>query len=151
MWHKKWLTKFALRLLQFQNYGTTNFWVLAKSSATTVDWTQDWTEGLDRGNGLTESCAHPILKQHTHYYTTVYLHHMNWIQGRRPSLISISIQPDKVSASVRAIQYVYLHWHKPNKQWPPSNSSTVNMHSRTLILSNKQSLSSGKSPHVCLL
>ena len=50
-----------------------------------VDWTQDWTVGLDWGTGLTESCAHPISKQHTHYYTTICLHHMNWIQGRRPS------------------------------------------------------------------
>ena len=33
--------------------------------------------GLDCGTGLTESCAHPTSKQHTHYYTTVYLHHMN--------------------------------------------------------------------------
>jgi len=34
----------------------------------------DWTEGLD---SCTESCAHLISRQHTHYYATVYLHHMN--------------------------------------------------------------------------
>jgi len=33
-----------------------------------VDWTCDWTVGLDWGTGLTESCAHPISKKHTHYY-----------------------------------------------------------------------------------
>ena len=30
-----------------------------------VDWTRDWTVGLDCGTGLRESCAHPISKQHT--------------------------------------------------------------------------------------
>jgi len=37
------------------------------------DWTPDWTVGLDRGTGLTESGTHPISKQHTHYYATVLL------------------------------------------------------------------------------
>ena len=39
---------------------------------------------------------------------------------------------------------------KPNKHWPLSNVNTVNLHSRTLILSSKQSLPSWKSTHVRL-
>jgi len=37
-----------------------------------MDWTRDWTVGLDCGTGVTESCAPLILKQHKHYYTTVH-------------------------------------------------------------------------------
>ena len=128
-----------------------------------VDWTQDWTVGLDCGTGLTESCAHPISKQHTHYYTAVCLHHMNWIQGRRPSLdintdrtslgtrsgSETTIGPDEVSAAissnVRAIQYVYLQGKYWNKHWPLSNGSTANMHSHTLILSSNSHSPAGKA------
>ena len=119
-----------------------------------VDWTRDWTVGLDWGTGLTESCAHPISKPHTHYYTTVYLHHMNWIQGRRPSL-DININRTRRSFSSHFCRYQCVLYKcvpacKPNKHWPLSNGNTVNLHSRTLILSSKQVLPSGKSTHVCL-
>ena len=30
-----------------------------------VDWTRDWTVGLGLGTGLTQSCTHPTLMQHT--------------------------------------------------------------------------------------
>jgi len=110
-----------------------------------VHWTCDWTMGLDCGTGLT-SCAHLISKQHTHYCTTVYLHNMN--------SISISLGPDKVSAAisagVHAIQICVPALMQPNKHWPLSNGSTVNMHSCTLISSSKQSHPSGKSPCVHL-
>jgi len=102
------------------------------------DWTPDWTVGLD---------------QHTHYYATVYLHHMNWIQGRRP-LLNINIVRTRRSFS----SHFWRHVCKTNmhtctdanqmKHWPLSNGSTVNMHSGTLILSSTQSLPRGKSPHV---
>jgi len=50
-------------------------WVMWPSLFGGLD--SDWTVGPDCGTGLTESCAHPISKQHIHYYTAVYLHHMN--------------------------------------------------------------------------
>ena len=92
----------------------------------------DWTVGLDCGTGLWD-WAHKLCpsdsKQHTHYCTTVYLHNMN--------SKSISLGPNEVSATisagVHAIQICYLHWCKPNKHWPLSNGSTVNMRSCTLI------------------
>jgi len=99
----------------------------------------DWTEGLD-----SHKVALTISKQHTHNYTTVYLHHMNWIQGRRPSL-DINITGTRWSFSSHFLpvcmlyKYVYLYWRKPDKHWPLSNASIVNMHSCTLILSSKHS------------
>ena len=121
-----------------------------------VDWTRDWRVGLDWGTGLTESCAHPVIsKQHTHH-TTVYLHHMNWIQGRRPSL-DINIDRTRRSFNshfFRCVCYKNMCTCKPNIEIStghyPTAVLSVNMHSRTLILSSKQSLPSGKSPHVRL-
>jgi len=100
----------------------------------TRDWIWDWTKGLD-----SESCAHPISKQHTHYYTTVYLHHMKWIQGRRP-LLDINIDRTRGSFSSHFCRCacctnVYLHASQ-YKHWPLSNGSTINLHSRTLIMSS---------------
>ena len=61
--------------------------VLYVLTAVSIRWTGlgtglwDWTEGLD-----SRKVALIQFRSRTHYYTTVYLHHMNWIQGRRPSL-----------------------------------------------------------------
>jgi len=93
-----------------------NFWMklpskMLKCLAVSIWWTGlgtglwDWTVGLDCGTGLTESCAHLISKQHTHYFTTVYLHHMNWTQGRRPSL-DINIDRTRQSFSSHLYQCV---------------------------------------------
>jgi len=90
------------------------------------------------------------------YNTTVYLHHMNWIQGRRPSLDINIIRTRRSFSSHFCWCACYTNMctctnaSQISTSWPLSNGSTVNMFSRTLILSSGQSLPSGKSPHVCL-
>jgi len=123
------------------------------TKAVSIQWTGlwtglwDWTVGLD-----SQKAALIRFRSSTHYYTTVYLHHMNWIQGRRPSLNN-NIDRTRRSFSSHfcwCACYTTMCTCKSNKHWPLSSGSAVNMHSCTLILSSKQSLHSGKSPHVCL-
>jgi len=80
-WHTRLTSLYVLRhspLPLYKSVADSPYYEWAVS----IRWTGlrtglwDWTEGLDWGTGLTESCAHPISTQHTHYYTRVYIHHM---------------------------------------------------------------------------
>ena len=113
-----------------------------------LDWGTglwDWTEGLDWGTGFTESCTHHIETAHTllHYSIlsshvlnsgqiaiTRYQYHQDQMKFQQPFL--------PVS---RLYKYVYVHWRKPDKHWPLSNGSTVNIQSHTLIQQLRNSLS----------
>ena len=113
--------------------------------------------GLDCGTGLRDwthrkLCASNFEAAHTLlHYSILTSHELN---SGQTAITRYQYRQDQTKFQQPFLQMCMLYKCvpacKPNNHWPLSNGNTVNLQSRTLILSSKQSLPSGKSTHVCL-